>query len=84
MLVSKSTNRKEVLVNVRSADILTLIEGSLQIARNLFIILEEQTSRPPKKPKRNCPSAVFFVGSSHFSRKTSTKGAFIIYLEGGL
>ena len=65
--------RKEVFVNVRSADILTLIEGSLQIARNLFIILEEQTSRPPKKPKRNCPSAVFFVGSSHFSRKTSTK-----------
>ena len=65
--------RKEVLVNVRSADILTLIEGSLQIARNLFIILEEQTSRPPKKPKRNCPSAVFFVGSSHFSRKTSSK-----------
>ena len=65
--------RKEALVNVRSADILTLIEGSLQIARNLFIILEEQTSRPPKKPKRNCPSAVFFVGSPHFSRKTSTK-----------
>ena len=60
-------------MNVRSADILTLIEGSLQIARNLFIILEEQTSRPPKKPKRNFPSAVFFVGSSHFSRKTSTK-----------
>ena len=30
-------------------------------------------SPPPKKPKRNCSSAVFFVGSSHFSRKTSTK-----------
>ena len=32
-----------------------------------------ESSRPPKKPKRNFPSAVFFVGSSHFSRKTSTK-----------
>ena len=40
--------RKEVLVNVRSADILTLIEGSLQIARNVVIIWEEQTSRPPR------------------------------------
>lgn len=37
--------RKEVLVHVRSADILTLLEGSLQIARNVAIILEEQTSR---------------------------------------
>ena len=32
------------------------------------------TNQPaPKKPKRNCPSAVLFVGSSHFSCKTSTK-----------
>ena len=34
--------RKEVLVHVRSADILTLLEGSLQIARNVAMILEEQ------------------------------------------
>ena len=27
----------------------------------------------PKKPKWNLPRAVFFVGSSHFSCKTSTK-----------
>ena len=53
----------------------TLIEGSLQFARNHpDIILAEQTSRPPKKavPKRNCPSAVFFVGSTHFCCKRST------------
>ena len=32
------------------------------------------TNQPaPKKPKRNCPSAVLFVGSCHFSCKTSTK-----------
>ena len=40
--------RKEVLVHVRSADILTLLEGSLQIARNVAMILEEQTSRLPR------------------------------------
>ena len=32
------------------------------------------TNQPaPKKPKRNCPSVVLFVGSSHVSCKTSTK-----------
>ena len=40
--------RKEVLVHVRSADVLTLLEGSLQIARNVAMILEEQTSRLPR------------------------------------
>ena len=43
--------RKEVLVqlvHVRSADILTLLEGSFQIARNVAMILEEQTSRLPR------------------------------------
>ena len=40
--------RNEVLVNVRSADILTLIEGSFQIVRNVVIFLEEQMSRPPR------------------------------------
>ena len=40
--------RKEVLVHVRSADVLTLLEGSLQIARNMAMILEEQTSRLPR------------------------------------
>ena len=40
--------RNEVLVNVHSADILTLIEGSLQIARNVVTFLEEQMSRPPR------------------------------------
>ena len=40
--------RKEVLVHVRSADILTLLEGSLQTARNVAMILEEQTSRLPR------------------------------------
>ena len=64
--------RKEVLVNVRSADILTLIEGSLQIARNVVIILEEQTSRPPRNQSVTVQAPFFFVGSSHFSRKTST------------
>ena len=39
---------KEVLVHVRSADILTLLEGSLQIATNVAKILEEQTSRLPR------------------------------------
>ena len=37
--------RKEVLVHVRSADILTLLEGSLQIARNVAMILEEQKKK---------------------------------------
>ena len=54
--------RKEVLVNVRSADILTLIEGSLQIARNLVIILEEQTSRPPEETKAELFKRRFFRG----------------------
>ena len=39
---------KEVLVHVRSADILTLLEGSLQIAMNVAKILEEQASRLPR------------------------------------
>ena len=34
--------------------------------------LEGTNESAPKKPKRNCPSAVFYVGSSHFSCKTST------------
>ena len=48
-----------------------LIEGSLQIVRNVVPILAEQA--PKTEPKWNCPSALVFVGSSHFSCKTSTK-----------
>ena len=46
MLSSKSAKRG--FGYVRSADILTLLEGSLQIARNVAMILEEQTSRLPR------------------------------------
>ena len=48
-----------------------LIEGSLQIVRNVVSILAEQA--PKTEPKWNCPSALVFVDSSHFSCKTSTK-----------
>ena len=65
--------RNKVLVNVCSADILTLIEGSLQIVRNVVILLEEQMSRPPRNQSGTVQALFFFVGSSHFSCKTSTK-----------
>ena len=42
------------------------------------------TNQPaPKKPKRNCPSAVLFVGSSHFSCKTSTKDDRCFFIKEG-
>ena len=41
------TAQKEVLVNVRSVDIINLIEGSLKL-QEMWLILEEQTSQPPR------------------------------------
>ena len=64
--------QNKVLVNVCSVDILTLIAGSLQIARNVVIFLEEQTSRPPRN-QSGTAQALFFCGLVSLSCKTSTK-----------
>lgn len=67
MLSSKST---------KSADILTLIEGNLQIARNVVIILEEETSQPPRNQSGTVHAPFFSWVCLTFlvrSCKTSTK-----------
>ena len=67
MLSSKSTKR---------ADILTLIEGNLQIARNVVIILEEETSQPPRNQSGTVHAPFFSWVRLTFlvrSCKTSTK-----------
>ena len=65
--------RDQVLVNVCSADILTLIAGSLQIARNVVIFLKEQTGRPPRNQSGTVQALFFFCGFVSLSCKTSTK-----------
>ena len=71
--------RKEVLVHVRSADVLTLLEGSLQIARNVAMILEEQTSRLPRNQSVICwvdyalEGSAFLLSKCDFSRMFHTE-----------
>ena len=60
--------QKEVLVKGRSVDIINLIEGSLKL-QEMWLILEEQTSQPPRNQSETLPSAILFMGRLLFRYK---------------